>query len=100
MKDIDDKERDRERKRVYDVLDEAIKRIKEGTYKNDLFVEPEDREWKNTEEDIAQFKREKLAAITEESEDYDRIKRDLDAEVAKAHEKAARRREKAKAKRE
>jgi len=41
-----------------------------------------------------------LAAIEEEEQDYARIKKDLDAEVAKAHERAARRKEKAKAKRD
>jgi len=36
----DDEEKNKMRKVIYDNLDLAISRIKEGTYKNDLFVEP------------------------------------------------------------
>jgi hypothetical protein len=58
------------------------------------------RTWTNTEDDINAFRKEKMMNIDEETKDYERIFKDLNAEIENAKRKAAKRNARAKAKRE
>ena len=94
----------REHQEYRQKIEEAIEAIKAGTYKNELENEMNSdavaRDWQNTEDDINAFRAEKLQNIQEESEDYVKIFKDLDKEIANAKRKAAMRQERAKARRE
>ena len=81
-------------------IEQAILKIKEGTYKNEMDHDGPTRTWTNTEDDINAFRKEKMMNIDEETKDYERIFKDLNAEIENAKRKAAKRNARAKAKRE
>ena len=82
-------------------IEQAILKIKEGTYKNEMDHDNSNtRTWTNTEDDINAFRKEKMMNIDEETKDYERIFKDLNAEIENAKRKAAKRNARAKAKRE
>ena len=82
-------------------IEQAILKIKEGTYKNEMDHDNSNtRTWTNTEDDINAFRKEKMMNIDEETKDYERIFKDLNVEIENAKRKAAKRNARAKAKRE